>query len=88
MSITIEDIAKACHEANRALCSGVGDNSQSHWDHAEEWQRMSALQGVKFAVENPDVPDSAQHDAWCFDKIKDGWVYGIQKTQLRKLIRA
>lgn len=82
--MTMTDIAKACHEANKALCEGLGDNSQKHWNDAEPWQRSSAIAGVAFAVANPDAPDSAQHDAWCADKVKDGWVFGDVKDAVAK----
>ena len=72
----VDDIAKCCHEANKVLCEGVGDFSQKPWHEAEEWQRVSAVNGVLYFIENQDAPDSAQHDAWCNDKYADGWVYG------------
>ena len=75
----ILDVAKACHEANKVLCEGLGDFSQKHWDEAEEWQRESAVRGVEYFIANPDAPDSAQHNAWCEDKWADGWVYGETK---------
>lgn len=30
-------IAKACHEANRAWCQANGDDTQKHWEDAEQW---------------------------------------------------
>lgn len=74
--MTIEQIAAICHEANRALCEQNGDNTQKVWGDAEEWQRDSSIKGVAFALENPDAPASAQHDAWLEDKRAAGWVYG------------
>ena len=75
-----EDIARVCHEANRAYCQAIGDQSQKPWDEAEEWQRESAIKGVKFRLENLYAPASSQHDAWMADKVKDGWVYGPTKN--------
>jgi hypothetical protein len=72
-------IAKICHQANKALCEQLGDQSQKDWNLAEDWQRESAFKGVEFRIENPDAPNSAQHDAWMADKEKDGWVYGPVK---------
>lgn len=77
-------IAKACHEANRVWCQANGDNSQKHWQDAEQWQRDSAIAGVNFRLNNPDAPESAQHDAWMADKEKDGWVYGNVKDADKK----
>ena len=77
-------IARVCHEANRAWCIAHKDDSQLQWEHCEDWQRKSAYEGVKFALQNPDASDSAQHDAWMADKIKDGWVYGAVKDAAAK----
>ena len=79
-----EQIAKVAHEVNAALCLAFGDDSQKPWDDAEEWQRESAVKGVQFAIENPDAPPSAQHDAWSADKEADGWVYGDVKDTEKK----
>lgn len=83
--MTVEDIAKVCHEANKAWCEVNGDNSQKSWDSAEQWQRDSAIKGVEFSIANPNAPDSAQHDAWIRDKINDGWKYGPVKDPPAKL---
>lgn len=77
-------IARVCHEANRGLCAAVGDNSQKDWDSAEPWQRDSAIKGVEFALANPKAHASAQHDAWCANKVADGWVYGPIKDAAAK----
>lgn len=81
---TIENIARVCHEANRAWCIAGGDTTQKEWHFAEQWQRDSAIKGVEYALANPDAPDSAQHDAWMADKINDGWVYGEVKDAAAK----
>jgi len=80
----IERVAAACHEANRLWCEAVGDDSQFIWDYAEDWQRLSAIDGVEFALANPDAPPSAQHDSWMAAKISDGWVYGETKDGMAK----
>ena len=72
-------IAKACHEANKVWCQANGDESQRHWDQAEQWQRDSAVKGVEFRVNNPESGEDAQHNAWMADKVNDGWVYGEVK---------
>lgn len=82
--MSVETIAKVCHEANRAWCEVNGDASQKPWDEAEQWQRDSAVAGVKFALANQSAPDSAQHDAWMSDKVRDGWVFGRTKDAQAK----
>ncbi len=78
------EIAEVCHEVNRGICFAMGDLSQQSWAQAPEWQRKSAIAGVKFAIDNPEAPDSAQHDAWCKDKVANGWVFGPVKDSGKK----
>lgn len=72
-------LARVCHEANRVWCEYNGDNSQTSWDEAPQWQKDSAIMGVRFVVGNPDAGDSASHDSWMRQKVADGWVYGEVK---------
>ena len=74
-----EFIAKACHEANRVWCQANGDDTQKHWEDAEQWQKDSAIKGVEFRINNPSAGKDAQHNAWMADKINDGWVFGEVK---------
>ena len=80
----IINVARVCHEANRAWCLAHKDVSQKEWDNAEPWQRDSAIKGVEFALANPNAPASAQHDAWMADKIRDGWKHGEVKDSAAK----
>jgi hypothetical protein len=75
----IQKIARACHEANRAICEAFGDRSQVGWDAAPQWQRDSAVIGVKFCLANPDAPPSGNHDSWLEEKRRTGWTYGPVK---------
>jgi hypothetical protein len=82
--MTIKAIAAVCHEANRALCAGLGDFSQQPWPMAPEWQAQSAVTGVEFNLANPDAPASASHDSWLAEKERDGWKYGAVKDAEKK----
>ena len=75
----IIDIAIICHNLKKALCEAHGDTSQVDWNIAEEWQRRSVISGVQFALDNPNAPASAHHDAWMKYKIQNGWKYGPVK---------
>jgi co-chaperonin GroES (HSP10) len=74
-----ERIAMVCHEVNRAYCQSLGDNSQTSWKDAPEWQKESARLGVKLHIDNPDVGAEASHESWMEQKTKDGWVWGKEK---------
>lgn len=81
---TIEAIAKVAHETNRAYCQTIGDNSQPLWGDAPEWQKESAVNGVKFHIDNPDAGCEASHESWLKEKLSNGWVYGEIKDPLKK----
>ena len=72
----IASIARACHNANKAICETFGDFSQKSWEEAEQWQRDSAIRGVEYRLKNPEATPADLHNAWSQDKINDGWKYG------------
>lgn len=76
----VKDIAQVCHEVNRAYCESIGDMSQPTWEDAPEWQKSSAINGVKFHIDNPGSPPSASHDSWLKQKEEEGWKYGPVKN--------
>jgi len=80
----IIDVARVAHEANRALCLGLGDTSQKPWDDAPTWQRDSAISGVVFHLNNPDATASSSHDNWLEEKARMGWIYGRIKDEALK----
>ena len=77
------DIAKVCHEVNRAYCQALGDNSQPAWDDAPEWQRSSARMGVDLHTMGDFGPE-ASHISWMEQKVETGWVYGEVKDEVKK----
>lgn len=80
----VEQIAKVCHETNRAYCETLGDISQDFWENAPEWQRTSAINGVRFHLENPGAGPSHSHDSWLKEKEEAGWKYGPIKDPVKK----
>lgn len=77
-------IARVCHEANRAYCASIGDQSQPSWENAPAWQTASAIAGVEFhltSIANGIKPSpSASHDSWLEEKRNAGWKYGPVKN--------
>lgn len=82
--IDVQNIALICHEANKAYCRVHGDPSQPSWDDAPEWQKESAINGVKFHLENPGAGPSGSHENWLAEKLKAGWKYGPEKNPDKK----
>ncbi|MBS3692601.1 RyR domain-containing protein [Rhodococcus qingshengii] len=74
----LESIARIAHEANRALQVETGDPAVSpHWDDAPSWQRESAVDGVRKAIDGA-TPEQL-HQSWCEFKRADGWQSGKVK---------
>ena len=82
--IPIKAIARIAHQINKAYCEAIGDNSQVRWFDAPEWQKESAINGVKFHKENPEAKPSASHESWLEEKRKAGWKYGPVKDTEKK----
>jgi len=82
--MTIPDIARVAHEINRAYCQALGDTSQPPWALAPEWQRDSAINGVRFHLGNPTAGPDHSHNAWLEEKRAAGWKYGPVKDAERK----
>ncbi len=77
------DIARVCHEANRALQNVLGEPCPSvPWDVVSEDTRKSVLQGVDLARQN-GTPEE-QHEVWLDHKLADGWRYGTVRNEVEK----
>ncbi len=79
---TILAAAEAAHEANRIYCIVIGDRSQKPWNEAPEWQRVSAIEGVRVTLGGANAEQ--QHEAWREAKRRNGWVHGLVKDFERK----
>lgn len=80
----IVQIARICHQANKALCENLGDFSQSDWSSAPDWQTKSAIKGVRFHLDNPGAGPEASHESWLKEKKEQGWKYGPVKNPEKK----
>lgn len=82
--LSLEEIARLAHEVNRAYCQSIGDSSQVAWEDAPEWQRESAMAGVKQLMDNPDTTPEQSHEGWMALKREDGWTWGPKKDAEKK----
>jgi len=80
----IEQAAKAAHETNRAYCKAIGDDSQLPWDQTPQWQRDSAMNGVKAILADPSTSPEASHQSWYDEKEVAGWIHGLVKDADKK----
>lgn len=78
--MNVEEIARVCHEANRALQIIQNDPSipvSDEWDVLDEHYISSAIDGVQ-GVLNGNTPEQS-HEQWMRFKLADGWVPGPTK---------
>lgn len=80
----MDEIAKVAHEVNRAYCEAIGDNSQPAWESAPDWQKTSAVNGVKHHLERPNETPRGSHEAWMAEKVATGWKFGPVKDVEKK----
>lgn len=77
-----------CHEANRAWCTHWGSDQQPEWDSAPMWQRQSAIDGVRFVVQEHKqerrVTARQLHENWVRHKQSQGWVWAKVKDASKK----
>lgn len=74
------DIARVCHEANRAVQIATDDPAVSPaWEFAPDWQRQSAVEGVENALAGA-TPEQL-HESWCAFKSSSGWRFGQTKDE-------
>lgn len=83
-SRTIDSIAQMAHEVNAAYCLALGDASQPTWEDAPQWQKQSAINGVRLHLDNPGTLPSESHVSWLREKRQQGWVYGEVKDIEKK----
>ena len=77
-------IAMMCHAINAAYRQSLGDDSQSTWDDALDWQRQSAIAGVEMYLANPDATPEQSHESWYAQKEAEGWTYGEVRDAEKK----
>lgn len=83
--VDMAHVARIAHEANRAYCQSIGDNSQSAWEDAPAWQRESVIAGVKAHIDSGlTMTPEQSHESWLAHKAADGWKYGPVKDTDKK----
>lgn len=90
MDITLshEQVAMICHEAHRAFCAAMGDTTIDPWDKALDYQRQSAIAGIKAIAESDDIRRAIDperlHESWLENALRTGWRYGEVKDREKK----
>ena len=79
------EIAKVCHEINRAYCHAIGDDSQLSWDQAPEWQRQSAIHGVEFSLAHPTGTPVEIKLVRHYDPVKRDRMVAMYKSEAHEI---
>lgn len=79
MALTIDDIARVCHEANRGLQKAIGEVPAVGWDEIRAEMQDSVRDGVRAALSGKSPEE--MHQNWCEFKQARGWVYGEEKDE-------
>lgn len=79
MDNRIEAVAAAAHHVNKAWCEAHGDHSQLDWKDAPDWQKQSAINGVRGVLVDGNGPRES-HAGWLAEKAATGWKYGPVKN--------
>jgi hypothetical protein len=79
-TIKIAEIARACHEVNRAYCASMRDFTHPKWDDCAEAHKASIINGVKLHLKDPKAGPGAGHKAWMQGKLDGGWHYATVKN--------
>lgn len=78
-------VARMCHNINKAYCESIGDNTQKTWEGAPQWQKDSALKGVKAHLDSHlTMTPEGSHASWMKEKLDNGWSYGEVKDEENK----
>lgn len=77
--MSVPNIARICHEVNKAFCESLGDYSQPTWDEAPQWQKDSAMAGALGVISGEITTPEESHQSWTKQKVADGWTYGDVK---------
>jgi hypothetical protein len=80
-----EEIARVCHEANRAATRIIGDVPvQPEWDAAPEDMKISSIRGVARVLSDPKITSAQLHWEWAREKKQDGWSWGPERDPVKK----
>lgn len=84
MILSPYDIARVCHEANRALQIALDDPAipvADSWEATRADVQASAISGVSAILENPSLTPEESHEGWVDFKLDQGWKFGPVKDE-------
>lgn len=85
MKISLLDVARVAHEANRALCQSLGDTSHAPFDESPVWVVDTLCKGATAILDGVVTTPQQSHASWSAEKIRTGWKYGPVKDPENRL---
>lgn len=86
LPLKVYQVARVCHEANRALQAALGESVVSKpWDNLDFETKCSALDGVLKVIREPHTTPKMLHENWCRFKWENGWQYAPVRDDEKKL---
>lgn len=83
---TPREVAVACvaHHANCLYCSLIGDTVPPAWDDLPGEMQAGMIDAVRLVERGEIITPQEAHTRWMAARIDAGWVYGPEKSQLKK----
>ena len=79
--MTTSQLARICHEANRAYRLSLAEDPGPHWENAPREMLESSIAGVNYRLDNPTATAEDQHNSWLEGKRAAGWTFGAVKSE-------
>lgn len=76
--MTLEEIARICHETNRVLSPGPS------WQECPQRMRDDTIGSIILLKDRPDLTAEKLHQWWRDDKKANDWKYGPEKDEKLK----
>lgn len=77
-------LARVCYDAVRAYGRTTGD-IYLRWNDAPESVRASFAGAVAYLLETPSADLRDMHGHWLAARMQDGWQYGPERDEKRRL---
>lgn len=84
MYLQPEAIGCIVHQANKALCEVLGDDSHKDWVVTIPDIKEVTVAGIVDIVNNPDMTSKDLFENWKKDKISRGYSFGPVKDDVAK----
>ncbi len=83
-AVKLSAAGRIAHEANRAYCKAIGDDSQVPFKDLRGPDLKKIHNGVAFLVANPKAGPEQAHENWVKFMAENGWEYGKKKDAVAK----